>query len=137
MIHDSNNTILCYNSGMTEIRTLSPNEYPLSLCEIPEPPKTLSIIGKLPSEDTLWLAVVGSRRFTSYGKEVCEKIIGELAGENIVIVSGLALGIDAIAHHVALDAGLTTVAIPGSGLDEAVLYPRTHLAQAPRQSQCF
>ncbi|MBI3020025.1 MAG: DNA-protecting protein DprA [Parcubacteria group bacterium] len=117
---------------MDSIRILTPAEYPSPLREIPEPPKTLSVVGELPPENALWLAVVGSRRFTSYGKEVCEKIIGELAGENIVIVSGLALGIDAIAHEAALRAGLTTVAIPGSGLSEQVLYPRTHLALARR-----
>ncbi|MBI2049174.1 MAG: DNA-protecting protein DprA [Parcubacteria group bacterium] len=115
---------------MDSIKVLTPAEYPSALREIPEPPKMLSIIGELPPEDALWLAVVGSRRFTSYGKEVCEKIIGELSGQNIVIVSGLALGIDAIAHHAALATGLTTVAIPGSGLGEAVLYPRTHLTLA-------
>lgn len=117
---------------MNPIRILTPEEYPYALKEIPEPPKMLSIVGKLPPEDALWLAIVGSRRFTSYGKEVCEKIIGELAGENIVIVSGLALGIDGIAHEAALRAGLATVAIPGSGLSEDVLYPRAHLALARR-----
>src|SRR3990167_8006663 len=62
---------------MNPIKVLTLAEYPSILREIPEPPKTLSIVGELPPEDALWLAVVGSRRFTSYGKEVCEKIIGE------------------------------------------------------------
>lgn len=114
------------------INTLTPSNFPAAIREIPEPPKILNIVGKLPLEDALWLSVVGSRRFTSYGKEVCEKIISELAGENIVIVSGLALGIDGIAHEAALRAGLTTVAIPGSGLSEDALYPRAHLALARR-----
>ncbi len=117
---------------MNSIRTLLPAEYPSALREIPEPPKTLFIIGELPPGDALWLAVVGSRRYTSYGKEVCEKIIGELAGENIVIVSGLALGIDALAHNAALAAGLRTVAIPGSGLGEKVLYPASNRGLARR-----
>ncbi len=117
---------------MNEITTLLPAKYPPALLEIPEPPKTLFLVGTLPPIEALWLAVVGSRRGTSYGKEVCEKIISELAGENIVIVSGLALGIDAVAHSAALAAGLTTVAIPGSGLGEEVLYPRTNLALARR-----
>ena len=117
---------------MNEVRTLPPNEYPSPLREIPEPPETLYVCGTLPSTEALWLAVVGSRRFSSYGKEVCEKIIGELAGENVVVVSGLALGIDAFAHEAALRAGLLTVALPGSGLSESVLYPRAHLGLARR-----
>ena len=114
------------------MKVLTPDEFPPSLREIPEPPEKLYLVGTLPPEDALWLAVVGSRKHTPYGKEACEKIIAELAGENIVIVSGLALGIDGIAHEAALRAGLVTVAIPGSGLDEKVLYPRTHLSLARR-----
>lgn len=102
------------------------DDYPPQLLEIPEPPQKLYIRGTLPGKDALYLAVVGSRKYTSYGKEACEKIINELAGSGIVIVSGLALGIDAIAHRAALDAGLTTVAFPGSGLNDDVLYPATH-----------
>jgi DNA processing protein len=70
--------------------------------------------------------VVGSRKYTNYGKEVVEKLIAGLKGYNICIVSGLALGIDSIAHRSALAAQLYTVAFPGSGLDENVLYPRSH-----------
>ena len=114
------------------MKVLTPDEFPPSLREIPEPPEKLYLVGTLPPEDALWLAVVGSRKHTPYGKEACEKIIAELAGKNIVIVSGLALGIDGIAHEAALRAGLATVAIPGSGLDEKVLYPRTHLSLARR-----
>ena len=112
------------------IKTLHPKDFPRALREIPEPPQTLNLLGKLPKEDALWLSVVGSRKYTSYGEEVCEKIISELVGQNVVIVSGLALGIDAIAHNAALNAGLATVAIPGSGLGEKVLYPRSHLGLA-------
>jgi len=78
----------------------------------------------------MFLAVVGSRTYSPYGKQVCEKLIAGLRGYPIVIVSGLALGIDGIAHQSALDAGLTTVAVPGSGLNEDVLYPATHRALA-------
>jgi len=78
------------------------------------------------SDDAIYLAVVGTRKFSGYGKEACEKIISGLKGYNIIIVSGLALGIDAIAHQAAIDAGLKTIAIPGSGLDFSVLHPRTN-----------
>ena len=114
---------------MNKIDILEPKDFPLQLLEIPEPPKKLYIKGALPPVNALYLAVVGSRKYTSYGKEACEKIIYDLGRSNvkgqmsIVIVSGLALGIDAIAHRAALDAGLTTVAFPGSGLQDSVLYP--------------
>jgi len=73
-----------------------------------------------------FLTVVGSRMYTSYGRQACESLIRGLAGYPIVIISGLALGIDGIAHQTALDAGLLTVAVPGSGLDDRVLYPAAH-----------
>ncbi len=72
------------------------------------------------------LCVVGSRDCTPYGKEVCERLVAGLAGFPITIVSGLALGIDSIAHRAALEAGLATVAVPGSGLDPRAIYPPGH-----------
>lgn len=113
------------------IRKLSHDEFPSSLYEIPEPPKELYIQGTLLSPSQYYyLAVVGSRKFTSYGREATERIIAGLAGYPICIVSGLALGIDGIAHRAALDAGLPTVAVPGSGLSHTVLYPRAHVGLA-------
>lgn len=101
-------------------------QFPPLLREISDPPSDLYLRGTLPSYDLQWLAVVGSRKYTPYGKSVCEHLIAGLRGQPVVIVSGLALGIDAIAHKAALDAGLTTVAVPGSGLDWNVLYPRSN-----------
>lgn len=109
---------------MTKMQKLKTEEFPKKLLEIPQPPKQLYVEGNLPSEDDyLFLTVVGSRKFSTYGKDACEKIIGELAGHNIVIVSGLAYGIDAIAHKSAIKNGLKTIAVPGSGLSRKVLYP--------------
>lgn len=102
------------------------DEIPERLMEIPEPPEKLFIRGEMPKGDAKFLCVVGSRKYTDYGKEACRKLIAGLRGYNIVIVSGLALGIDGIAHRAALDAGLTTVAFPGSGLHPSVLYPSSH-----------
>src|SRR3989338_9194980 len=96
------------------------------LGEIPEPPEQLYIEGTLPSEDTTLLAVVGSRRYSSYGKDVCEKLIAGIAGHPISIISGLAIGMDTIAHKAALKNGLHTVAFPGSGLDRKVLHPHSN-----------
>ena len=60
---------------MEDIYKLKPEQFPKGLLEIPQPPKTLYIRGKLPSEDMIYLAVVGSRKYTSYGKDICEKLI--------------------------------------------------------------
>ncbi|MFA6355119.1 MAG: DNA-processing protein DprA [Candidatus Paceibacterota bacterium] len=115
---------------MEDIYKLKPEQFPEGLNEIPQPPKTLYIRGKLPSEDMIYLAVVGSRKYTSYGKDICEKLIRGLKGYPIVIVSGLAIGIDTIAHRAALENGLTTISFPGSGLDNSVLYPRNNIRLA-------
>jgi DNA processing protein len=103
------------------------NNIPYRLREISDPPKKLYIQGNFPSEELKFLTVVGSRKHSTYGKMVCEKLIEKLAGYPIVIVSGMALGIDSIAHESAIKAGLKTIAIPGSGLDPKVLYPKSNL----------
>lgn len=112
------------------LRQLTSEEFPPLLQEIADPPKQLMIRGTLPSYNLKWLAVVGSRKYTSYGKAVCERLISDLRGAPIVVVSGLALGIDCIVHKTALDAGLPCVAIPGSGLDWNILYPRSNQSLA-------
>lgn len=106
---------------------LNGDKFPRGLLEIPQPPKELNYRGKLPPADMKLLAVVGSRNYTSYGKQVVEYLIQGLRGHNIGIVSGLALGIDSLAHQAALDNGIYTLAIPGGGLDDKVIYPRRHL----------
>ena len=93
--------------------------------EIPEPPTELKIRGTFPiGSHLIFLTVVGSRMFTSYGKQACQELISGLQGYPIVIVSGLAFGIDAIAHQAALDAKLLTIGFPGSGLSEQVITPK-------------
>ncbi|MFA6251026.1 MAG: DNA-processing protein DprA [Candidatus Paceibacterota bacterium] len=115
---------------MDDIYKLKPEQFPKPLLEIPQPPKTLYIRGKLPPPDMIYLAVVGSRKYTSYGKDICEKLIRGLKGYPIVIVSGLAMGIDSIAHKTAIETGLMTISFPGSGLNNKVLYPRTNIRLA-------
>lgn len=106
---------------------MNESKIPKLLQEIPDKPKKLYILGELPTDDNLiYLTVIGSRKYTQYGKSVCEKLIAGLAGYPIVIVSGLALGMDGIAHRAALDNNLKTIAIPGSGLDASVMYPASH-----------
>ena len=109
------------------IKELLPKDFPTALREIPKPPNKLWLRGEMPPEGTKLLAVVGSRALSRYGREACEMLIGGLRGYPISVVSGLALGADACAHKAAIDAGLHTIAIPGSGLDESVIGPRTNL----------
>jgi len=113
-----------------ELKQLSPPDFPPLLREIPDAPKQLQIRGTLPSYEWKWLAVVGSRACTPYGKQVVSYFIQALRGQPVVVVSGLAFGIDAEAHRAALDAGLPTVAVPGSGLDWKVLYPKANASLA-------
>jgi len=115
---------------MSELRKLSREEFPAQLLEIPQPPEQLYVRGELPPPDTIFLAVVGSRKYSNYGKDVCEELIAGLNGYPIAIVSGLALGIDSIAHRAAMKAGLPTIAVPGSGLGDKVIYPATNFALA-------
>src|SRR3990167_6503307 len=113
-----------------ELKQLPPDEFPALLREIPDRPKQLHLRGTLPSSENKWLAIVGSRACTEYGRRALRFLVEGLRGYPIVIVSGLAYGIDAEAHRAALDTGLTTVAVPGSGLDWNVLYPRANVALA-------
>lgn len=106
---------------------------PERIREIADPPKSLYFEGELPSfSEYKYLCVVGSRKYTGYGREACQKLIAGLAGNNVVIVSGLAIGMDTIAHEAALQNGLKTVAVPGSGLDKSVLYPAQNKKLAER-----
>lgn len=102
-------------------------DFPTGLKNIPDKPKQLYIRGELPDENKYaYLTVVGPRKISNYGRNVCEYLISALADYPIVIVSGLALGTDALAHDLAIKTGLKTVAIPGSGLNPDVIYPATN-----------
>ncbi len=109
-----------------DIKKLEPKDFPELLKEIDDPPSTLYLKGRMPPKGSLLLCVVGSRKSGEYGRKACSKIIEGLAGHRVAIVSGLALGIDSFAHRSALKAGIPTIAVPGSGLDKRVLYPRGH-----------
>jgi DNA processing protein len=121
-----------YTLAMIEYtyRSIQPNEFHPLMNEMNDPPKALWIAGKLPSPGVKMLCVVGARGYSAYGHEVCTSLINGLTGYPVCIVSGLAMGIDTIAHEAALAAGLQTIAFPGSGLSYEVLYPQRnrHLA---------
>lgn len=93
--------------------------FPQLLLDISNPPKELSVLGMIP--DLPMIAIVGTRRPTEYGKQMTYKISYDLAKAGFCIVSGLALGIDAIAHHAAIEAGGKTLAVLGNGLSN--IYP--------------
>ncbi len=104
-----------------QIITFWDSDYPALLKNIYSPPIILYILGNIIEKDNNSIGVVGTRRPSNYGKWAAEKITGELVNQNITIVSGLARGIDSIAHRTALKAGGRTIAVIGSGLD--VIYP--------------
>ena len=108
----------------TRALTWHDSEYPVRLKEIHDPPPVLYIKGSLLPADERALAVVGTRSPTSYGREVAEHLTADLAKNGVTIVSGLARGIDGIAHRATLDNGGRTVAVVANGLD--VYYPRGH-----------
>ncbi|HYE23275.1 MAG TPA: DNA-processing protein DprA [Candidatus Paceibacterota bacterium] len=116
----------------TGLLQLTPADYPEQLREIPQPPTQLYLRGSMPNANTRYLAVVGSRALSPYGKEACTALIKGLKGHPISIVSGLALGADAAAHEAALDADLHTIAVLGSGISDHAISPRTNLALAKR-----
>lgn len=105
-------------------------EYPSNLASIEKPPPLLFVRGLLQTQDNLALAVVGTRKPTDYGIRITAQLTRELVASGCVIVSGLAMGIDGVAHTTALDQGGRTVAVLGGGIDR--LYPREHERLARR-----
>jgi DNA processing protein len=111
-------------STSTDLITLADAEYPALLRTADGAPAALHVRGELVPEDEVAIAVVGNRAITSYGKQVTLQLVGDLVRNGITIVSGLARGVDAVAHRAAIDAGGRTVAVLGSGLD--YIYPAEH-----------
>jgi DNA processing protein len=111
------------------VRTIDP-AYPRLLQEIPLPPPVLYVRGTLAPADEWALAIVGTRRASPYGKQMTERLAGELARQAITVVSGLARGIDTAAHQAALAAGGRTIAVLGCGPD--LVYPPENAKLAAR-----
>lgn len=106
-----------------DVITIKDKRYPKLLSEIYNPPALLYIKGELKPEDELSLAIVGTRKLSNYGRQITPKIASYLARNQITIISGLALGIDSLAHRAALDAGGRTIAVLAGGVDELSIYP--------------
>lgn len=100
------------------------DDYPPRLKHISDPPPVLYYIGEVKPEDECSVAIVGTRNPTSYGREAASVLSRDLASAGITVVSGLALGIDGVAHRAALDCGGRTIAVVAGGLDS--VYPREH-----------
>lgn len=106
--------------------SLKDSNYPKLLGEISDPPAVLFYRGELPDHNLPMLSVVGTRRCTDYGKKVTEEIVKELAEAGVGIISGLAFGIDGVAHAAALNGGGKTFAVLGSGVDRSTVSPHSH-----------
>ncbi len=107
--------------GEVSVLTWLDPTYPALLREIDQPPPVLYVDGTLNEEDQWAVAVVGTRRMTSYGRQVTEELVGYLARNGITVVSGLARGVDTAAHRAALQTGGRTLAVLGSGVNR--IYP--------------
>ena len=107
-----------------KISTRIDTDFPPNLREIPDPPLVLYVKGTWPIESKRMIAVVGTRKPTAYGKEITQKLTRDLTLQRFVIVSGLALGIDGIAHQTTLESGGVTIAVLGCGVD--IVYPPQH-----------
>jgi len=108
------------------------NNYPNLLKEIKNPPKVLYYLGSLPRAESRDFAIVGTRRYSSYGKQVALEFANDLADAGLTIVSGLAPGIDTFAHQAVVDKNKRTIAVLGTGLDEKSIYPKTNLDLAEK-----
>lgn len=115
-----------------EILAINDEAYPAQLKEIASAPPVIYVRGDKSILSNKSIAIVGSRKFTQYGQRVTENLTRDLVCTGLTIVSGLALGIDGIAHRAALDAGGITAAVLGTGIDDATIYPREHFNLAQR-----
>lgn len=116
-----------------KILTWQDSEYPAKLKEIDQPPPVLYVRGEYLTDDLFAVAIVGTRRITPYGRQVTEELASFLASNGITVVSGLARGVDAVAHQSALKAGGRTLGVLGSGVD--VIYPPEHAKLAEQMME--
>jgi DNA processing protein len=116
-----------------KILTWGDEGYPGRLKEIDQPPPVLYIRGDYLQDDLFAVAIVGTRKVTAYGRQITEEIVSFLAANGMTVISGLARGVDAIAHQTALKAGGRTIGILGSGVDK--IYPPEHRGLADQMIQ--
>ncbi len=114
--------------NMSDVKTISieSKNYPRLLKKIKDAPKILYIKGEVLPEENCF-AMVGTRRFSSYGKQVALEIAGDLTETGLTIVSGLAPGIDTFCHQAVVERKQRTIAVLGTGLDKKSIYPQSNL----------
>lgn len=110
------------------------NDYPPRLKEIADPPPVLYYVGEIKPEDECSVAIVGTRKPTAYGRRATTTLSRDLASAGVTVVSGLAVGIDGVAHRAALESGGRTIAVVAGGLDS--VYPKEH-TELYRRIQSF
>ncbi|MCB0046141.1 MAG: DNA-processing protein DprA [Caldilineaceae bacterium] len=113
------------------------DEYPARLRAIDSPPPVLYLDGALMPQDDWAVGIVGTRRASVYGREVARRLAGELARQGVTVASGLALGVDTVAHQAALEAGGRTIAVLGSGVDYIYPAQNKRLAQQIQEQGCI
>jgi len=123
-------TIASLDRDGVRITTPPDESYPALLREIGAPPPVVYFRGDLLETDRMAVAIVGTRRVTAYGREMAARVAGDLARAGVTIVSGLARGVDGVAHEAALNAGGRTIAVLGSGVNR--IYPPEHRNLARR-----
>ncbi len=104
-----------------QVLTWADAGYPARLKDIEHPPPVLYVRGEWLPEDDFAVAIVGTRRITAYGRQITEELAAHLAASGLTVISGLARGVDGVAHSAALKAGGRSVAVLGSGVDR--IYP--------------
>jgi DNA processing protein len=109
------------NQQGIQVITWEDDEYPRRLREINQPPPVLYVKGAILLQDDLAVGIVGTRRVTGYGRQVTEEFASRLAIEQVTVISGMARGVDSIAHDAAIKAGGRTIAVLGNGVD--LIYP--------------
>ena len=123
------------NKENISVITILDENYPKLLKEIHDPPYIMYIKGTLKSEDEFAIAVVGTRKLSTYGQQVASSLARELAQTGLTIVSGLALGIDTLAHLAALEQRTRTIAVVGSSLDRFSIFPPQNRSLAEKITQ--
>jgi len=117
------------------IMTIQDDSYPKLLKEIYDPPAMLYVKGSFKPNDELSLGIVGTRNISEYGKQITPIITSQLTKAGITIISGLARGVDSLAHQIALDNKGRTIAVLGSGIDSKSIYPAVNKYLAEKISE--
>ncbi|HST04686.1 MAG TPA: DNA-processing protein DprA [Chloroflexia bacterium] len=113
-----------------QVLTWESENYPERLREVDDAPPVLYVLGEIAPQDSFAVAIVGTRRITPYGRAATAQLASELAQAGVTVVSGLARGVDTVAHSTSIESGGRTLAVLGSGVD--IIYPPENKTLARR-----